>query len=370
MRSFLGLVLAGILLIVAPPARAADPLLDELVALTGPAMWLASGAPGMVLVVVRGPDSVVEGYGETAKGDKTEPTAQSLFRLGSITKVFATEILASLVVDGTVRLTDPLQKYAGSVTVPRFSGAPPITLLDLATHTAGLPREMGFAPDKPPFTWPTRADRWAWLAKEKLGWAPGSLAAYSNIGFDLLADALVTATGQPYAALLRARITGPLGMTDTGFAPTPDACKRLMVGSGIGGPGPCVDTEATGGSGGLYSTGADMALWIRHNLDATDPALLLSHAVYRPRQSLQAAIGFDEAGPMAGIGLGWIMQEAQGPQPMLLEKSGGGGGFMSYLAFAPGRDVGAFMVVNRVDFAMFEGLKNGVNDIIANLATR
>ena len=92
-----------------------------------------------------------------------------------------------------MRLTDPLQKYAGSVMVPSFASAPPITLLELATHTAGLPHEMGYAPDKPPFTWPTRADRWAWLAKEKLGWAPGSIAAYPNAGFDFLADALATA---------------------------------------------------------------------------------------------------------------------------------------------------------------------------------
>ncbi len=374
MRSFLALVLAlalaGWLALAAIPARAADPLLAESITLTGPVLWLVSGAPGMVLVVVRGPDSVVEGYGETEKGDKTEPTGKSLFRLGSITKVFATEVLASLVVDGTVRLTDPLQKYAAGAPVPTMPGAPPITLLDLATHTAGLPREMGFAPDKPPFTWPTRADRWAWLAKEKLGWPPGAVAAYSNIGFDLLADALVTASGQPYATLLHTYVTGPLGMTDTGFDPTPDQCKRLMIGSGIGGPGPCVDTEATGGSGGLYSTGDDMALWLHHNLDTTNPALLLSHAIYRPRQSLAAAIGFDEAGPMAGLGLGWVMQAAHGIQPMLLEKSGGGGGFMSYIAFAPGRDVGAFMVVNRIDFGMFAGLTKGINDLIANLATR
>jgi D-alanyl-D-alanine-carboxypeptidase/D-alanyl-D-alanine-endopeptidase len=370
MRFIPGLVLAFCLGLAATPSRAADPLLSESVALTGPVLWLVSGAPGMVLVVVRGHDSVIEGYGETEKGNKVEPTAKSLFRLGSISKVFTTEVLASLVVDDTVHLTDPLQQYAGSVTVPTVSGAPPITLLDLATHTAGLPREMGFAPEKPPFTWPTRDDRWAWLSHEKLGWAPGSVAAYSNIGFDFLADALATAAGQPYAALLSEWVTGPLSMKDTTLDPTPEECQRLMIGSGIGGPGPCVDTEATGGGGGLYSTGADMAIWLRHNLDTTNPVLLLSHAIYRPRQSLAAAIGFDDAGPMAGLGLGWVMLAAHGAQPMLLEKSGGGGGFMTYIAFAPGRDVGAFVVVNRVDFGMFAGLTKGINDLIANLVTR
>jgi D-alanyl-D-alanine-carboxypeptidase/D-alanyl-D-alanine-endopeptidase len=73
---------------------------------------------------------------------------------------------------------------------------------------------------------------------------------------------------------------------------------------------------------------------------------------------------------MAGIGLGWITMAAQGRLPMILQKSGGGGGFMPYIAFAPGRDVGAFVAVNRLDFDMFAGLTAAVNDLIANLLTR
>ena len=59
--------------------------------------------------------------------------------------MFATEVIAPLVAEGKLRLTDPLQRYAGDVKVPAF-GARPITLLDLATHSAALPREMGGAP--------------------------------------------------------------------------------------------------------------------------------------------------------------------------------------------------------------------------------
>ncbi len=122
-------------------------------------------------------------------------------------------------------------------------------------------------------------------------------------------------------------------MVDTGFAPTSEQCGRLMIGSGFGGAGTCVDTHATDGSGGLYSTGNDMARWLRHNLADTNGILALSHAVYRPRQSMPAAIGFDEGGPMAGLGLGWVTVAAQGVQPMMVVKSGGGLGFMSYIAF-------------------------------------
>jgi D-alanyl-D-alanine-carboxypeptidase/D-alanyl-D-alanine-endopeptidase len=312
----------------------------------------------------------VLGYGETEKGAKRAPDGDSIFRLNSTTKVFTTEVLASLAADGKVALTDPLERFAGGTKVPAF-GDHPITLLDLATHTAALPREMGEAPPGvSPRAWPTREDRWKWLPGYKLPWAPGSIAAYSNIGFDLLADALETAGGQSYSDLLRTRVTERLGMKDTTFTPTPEQCARLMIGSGFGGASPCGDTRATDGSGGLYSTGNDMARWLRHNMVDVDGALAMSHAVYRQRQALSAAIGFDEAGSMSGLGLGWVATQAGGIHPMVLAKSGGGAGFMSYLAFAPGRDVGVFVVVNRVDFGMFQKLAEGSNSLIATLATR
>ncbi|WP_036260167.1 D-alanyl-D-alanine-carboxypeptidase/endopeptidase AmpH [Methylocapsa aurea] len=373
MRSiFLTLILA---IAATAPSRAADsppadPVLAEATDLAGAVMFMESGAPGMVLAIVRGDHSLVLGYGETKKGNKRKPDGDSLLRLNSITKVFATEVLASLVAEGKLSLTDSLQRYAGDATVPTF-GARPITLLDLATHSAALPREMGEAPsDALPRAWPTREDRWKWLPSYKLPWAPGAIAAYSNIGFDLLADAIASAGGQAYPDLLRKHVTAPLDMRDTGFAPTPEQCDRLMIGTGLGGAGPCVNTHATDGSGGLYSTGNDMARWLRHNIQDADGALALSHAVYRQRQALQAAIGFDEAGPMAGLGLGWVIVAGRSIHPTLVAKSGGGVGFMSYIAFAPGRNVGLFVAVNRVDFAMFSRLTDAANALIATLVTR
>jgi CubicO group peptidase (beta-lactamase class C family) len=101
-----------------------------------------------------------------------------------------------------------------------------ITLLDLATHSVGLPREIGdLPPSTIPFTWPTKQERWSFLAGHTLPWAPGTVAAYSNVSFDLLADALAAASGKDYPTLLHDRITGPLGMADTGVAPTPETVQ-------------------------------------------------------------------------------------------------------------------------------------------------
>jgi D-alanyl-D-alanine-carboxypeptidase/D-alanyl-D-alanine-endopeptidase len=366
---FAPIVLAILGSFVTAPSRAASPVLDEATDLAGAVMFMESHAPGMILVAIRGDDQIIRAFGETASGNKQEPNADSLFRLNSITKVFTTEALVSVVADGKLRLTDPLQRYAGDVKVPEFEGRP-ITLLDLATHTGATPREMGEAPPGAgPRSWPTRADRWKWIATYKLPWAPGSIAAYSNIGFDLLADAIETAVGKPFPEVEKERITAPLGMVDTTFTPTPEQCGRLMAGSGLGAGTTCEDTRATGGSGGLYSTGNDMARWLRHNL-ALDDTLALSHAVYRQRQNLSAAIGFDEGAPMSGLGLGWVVLAANGARPALLTKSGGGVGFMSYMAFAPGRRTGVFVVVNRTDFGMFAPLVGAANTLVGSLTTR
>lgn len=72
---------------VAAPVRGHSSLLREAIGLNGEAMFIDSGAPGMVLVVVRGQDTVIEGYGETTKGNGHKPDGNSLLRLGSITKV-------------------------------------------------------------------------------------------------------------------------------------------------------------------------------------------------------------------------------------------------------------------------------------------
>jgi D-alanyl-D-alanine-carboxypeptidase/D-alanyl-D-alanine-endopeptidase len=363
------IVAVALALLGSPSGRAASPVLEEATNLSGTVMFMESHAPGMILIAIRGDDEIIRGFGETTSGNNQEPNGDSLFRLNSITKVFTTEVLVTLVAESKLRLTDPLQRYAGEVRVPDFAGQP-ITLLDLATHSGATPREMGESPaGAGQRDWPTRADRWKWIATYKLPWAPGSIANYSNVGFDLLADAIETADGKPYPDVLRERVTGPQGMKDTTFTPTVEQCKRLMGGIGLGASTTCEDTHATDGSGGLYSTGHDMAIWLRHNLTRNN-TLEMSHAVYLQRQSLSAAIGFDEGAPMSGLALGWVYLAGDSAQPALLTKSGGGVGFMSYMAFAPGRNVGVLVIVNRTDFGIFAPLVGAVNSLIGALTTR
>ena len=165
------------------------------------------------------------------------PDRQTLMRIGSITKVFTGAVLASMVNDGVVKFTDPLQARLGwNVQIPTKDGKS-IRLIDLATHTSGLPREVerAAAPADNPFSTITKEAFVKNLQDQPLLFAPGTGALYSNFGFDLLAQALANAAGKTYEDLLREKILAPAGLKSTVFAPDPEQRKRLMQGHDFNG---------------------------------------------------------------------------------------------------------------------------------------
>jgi serine-type D-Ala-D-Ala carboxypeptidase/endopeptidase len=372
-------ILAMLLVFAPATTRADDIVLKDAASMTGTVMWLSSGAPGLVLAVVRGEDAVVLGFGETRPGSKVEPDGRSILRMGSIAKVMAGQTLASMVADGTVKLTDPLAKYApAGAKVPTFAGRE-ITLLDLATYTAGLPRELPDAPDPRPGENPFagfQADAyWRWLAQAKLPYAPGSGAMYSNLGFGLLGEALAKAAGKPYAALLAERVATPLGMADTTTKLSPAQMPRAMTGIDLDGKEASLweTPTAVDASGNVFTTGDDMTKWMRWHLAVNDAAgaevRTIDHAAYRWHDGLKAAVGVGSK-DMDALGLGWIISLPKEKRPLIMTKSGGIAGFMTYVVLAPTRGVGVFVAVNRLNFGMFEGLTSAAHALVADLAPR
>lgn len=334
----------------------------------GADLYQNTGATGLVLVVVRGNQVYFRGYGETVPGSGVTPSADSLVRLCSLTKIFTSDMLAKLVNDGAVHLDDPLQRYApAGVAVP--AQGTPITLLDLATHTSGLSREIGTAPrGAPHFTYPDYATRWAWLPRQHLIFEPGSSALYSNIGYDLLGDALGNAAHAAYPALLNERTLRPLGMRDTTFFPSDQQCTRLMSSSRHS---RCTVTVNTAGSSGLYSTPADMALWLKYLLGSAAPAIPAqaddAHAIYLLPSALRLQSGLNHAGRPAGIGLGWMHLGANDDPAHLIEKTGGGAGFTTYIVLHPASHTALFVAATdgpprrgATYFNIFKGANNAV----------
>ena len=334
-------------------------------------IFYGSGATGMALVVIDGNQRVFRSFGETRPGNNVRPQLDSGIRIASINKLMTSEMLVKLLDQGTVRLDDPLSKYAPpGAYVPSYQGKP-ITLVHLATHTSALPREQpGGAPKRPVFVWPTREQRWTYLSDATLKAAPGSQASYSNLAYDLLADALANAAGKPYSQLFAEKITRPLGMKDTTFTPSPDQCKRLMVAEK--GASPCNNTLAAIGSGGVYSTPGDMMRWMQQYLSAdfyhrSNQADRMQTLIYQ-RAQLTRVTGMDVPGKADALGLGWVYMAPKNGRPGIIQKTGGGGGFITYMAMIPQQNVGAFVVVTRSPLTRFKNMSDGINDLVVELS--
>jgi serine-type D-Ala-D-Ala carboxypeptidase/endopeptidase len=359
-------------------ADADDKLLNEIVDFTGTIIFLQTHVPALVIGAVHDGQTAVFGFGETSDGSGKPPNGGTILRVGSVTKAFTGQVLASLVADGTVKFSDRLQDRIGAnVTIPSRDGRQ-IRLIDLATHSSGLPREVEREPGPPdnPFSTLTLEAYREALASDPLLFAPETGALYSNFGFDVLAAALAHAAGKPYDALLKERVLDPLGLKDTVVRLPPDNDARLLQGHDFNGK-PLLNVETpliAAGASGIYSTPDDILRWLSWHLDrfgSKDAEVrLLDHAAYLQRDGLNPVSGFDESGHMDAISLGWIVMEPHGDMPLILQKAGGLQGIFCYAAFAPNQAVGAFAAINKFDFGAAAVMAGIVNHMIAELAPR
>jgi serine-type D-Ala-D-Ala carboxypeptidase/endopeptidase len=370
--------LLGVVLAVASAGGAkADALLDEAVAFSGIIGWLASGAPGFVLAAVRDGETAFAGFGETAEGSGRAPDADTMMRIGSISKVFCGHTLASMAADDILSLTDPLQDHLTGLSVPEKDGRT-LRVIDAATQSSGLPREVpqAEAPPEDPFAGNTVAAQAAGLEGDPFLFAPGTGVLYSNWGFDLLGMALAGAGEKPYGDLLRERVLDPLGMADTRFTPRPEDEARLMQGHFFDGSAmPFAPTpETIECAGGLYASASDMMKWMSWHLDRTATAdqevRLLDHAAYLYRDGHDPVLGMDDGGPMDAMGLGWVILLPDGDRPLILQKSGGLQGMFAYVAIAPTRGVGVFAAMNEFNVGGFTAMVEAVNELVTELAPR
>jgi CubicO group peptidase (beta-lactamase class C family) len=212
-------------------------------------------------------------YGDADMETKTPADAQTVYRIGSITKMFTALMLEQLVEAGQVHLSDPVEKYFPELKAVqgRIAGAPPITLIQLATHTSGLGRE----PDNTDTYVTGAVAGWektllAALPHTHYILEPGTRFAYSNIGYAVLGAALSRAAGEPYTSYVPKHIFEPLGMTHTALDRNDRMLPHLAKGYQVMGPNGGVDSATpqreheTGRgykvpNGAIYTTVGDLA---------------------------------------------------------------------------------------------------------------
>jgi len=271
-------------------------------------------AIGMAVCVITPHDRRIVTWGRERLGDDRPVTLDTVFEIGSITKIFTAFLLADMARRGEVGLDDPVSRHLpGDFRMPEVNGRP-ITLADLATHTSGLPRFPNFPGTPLSPGWIAAIPRFslddlkAWLADLHPDPLPPGTAGwwYSNVGYTLLGLALGYRAGRTYERLLHERVLEPMDLRDTTFHPTAAMVPRLAESHDVAlKPIPPTQLGIFIGGGGLFSTPRDLSRFAAEILSgsgahfAQDEQLLLS--VQRPAPW----IGGKQA-------LGWEVRDASG----------------------------------------------------------
>jgi D-alanyl-D-alanine-carboxypeptidase/D-alanyl-D-alanine-endopeptidase len=294
---------------------------------------------GMVVGVIDadGRQRIVS-YGDPGPG-QPPLDGNTVFEIGSISKVFTSTVLAQLVQEGKVRLEDSAQKYLPStVHLPTRNGKA-ITLGNLAMQNSGLPRmPSNFKPADAanPYADYTVQQMYDFLSSYQLPRDPGAEFEYSNLGVGLLGHILSHVTGSSYEEMERHRVWAPLGMTNTAITLTPWMKSHLAIGHDPQGKVAANwDLPTLAGAGAIRSTTTDMLKFLDANL-------------HPERGALQRAMAFahEERVPAGNmrIGLNWLTAHA-GPDKIVWH-NGGTGGYRTFIGFDPSKKTGVVVMTN------------------------
>ena len=297
---------------------------------------------GMVVGVIDAQGKRIVSYGSAAAGSKQPLNGQSIFEIGSATKVFTALLLADAVQRGDVALTDPISRYLpADVTVPARGGRQ-ITLEDLVTHTSGLPRlPSNLAPGDPanPYADYTVPQLYAFISSYELPRDIGVRYEYSNLGAGLLGHILARRAGVDYETLVRTRITQPLGMTSTAIGLTAEMKPRLVAGHNAGRVAvPLWDIPTLAGAGGLRSSADDLLIFLSAQLGLEPTALSAAATSTLATRRPTGQAGLE-------IALGWHLLKTPGGGEIAWH-NGGTGGYRSFIGFNRANRTGVVVLSN------------------------
>lgn len=290
-------------------------------------------------------------YGETTKGNKKLPDANTLFEIGSISKTFTSTILAYYVNEGKVKLTDPITKYLPD-SVKTNTALNDITLVMLSNHTSGLSRMPDNMAIKPgdelnPYKTYDKTLLFGYLKTCKLNSKPGEQYAYSNLAVGLLGTILTQVGGKTYDQLVADIICKPLGMKSTAQHLLPSLQARFAtVYNADGNPTPPWDFDALAPCGSLHSSVNDLMIYAKANMNPANnklgKAFELTHQLTFTKD--------------AQLGLAWHIIKVDGVDYIF--HNGGTFGSSTFLAFNKAKNLIVIVLSNCGD--SIDGIGSGI----------
>ena len=310
------------------------PTIDEVREILAKRIGVHRLSRGMLVGITDDQGHRFSSYGSTNASGARPVDGETLFEIGSITKLFTALVLADMVSKREVAIDQNVQDFLpAGVRVPERNGRS-ITLLDLVTHRSGLPRmpsdftiERWTNPDDPY----TPEQLYRFFETHSLSRTPGDTEVYSNLGFALLGHALGLKAGLDYEALVRSRVLVPLRMQRTVITVPEHLSGNVATGHDDALDAvPAWSFGVMSGAGALRSSAEDVLLFLDALRDpGTSPLADAVATLWRPHA--EGGLGLARPHPEGG---------------MLLEHSGGTGGFRSYAACLPSWERGIVVLSN------------------------
>jgi CubicO group peptidase (beta-lactamase class C family) len=292
-------------------------------------------------------------YGFADMSTKRLANRESVYRIGSITKMFTGVMLQQLVAAGKINLTDPAERFYPEIREIRGYRqlAAPITVQQLATMTAGISRE----PEQEGPFWTGPVTSWdstlhLALSHTSMDHDPGTKFLYSNIGYAILGATLGRAAGVPYIRWEQDHVFGPLGMRHTAFEVEPAIASEVTRGydiprGGSADPAQSVRDLITGRgykvpNGAIFTTVDDLGRFLVLLLGAA-PEAVVPHA--RLDSAFDAMVS-PTGEPTAPYGLGFMV--AREGSLTFFGHGGAVPGYGAFMAFDRDRQVGVIALRN------------------------
>jgi CubicO group peptidase (beta-lactamase class C family) len=245
-----------------------------------------------------------QGFGFANLERKTPATADTLYRVGSISKLFTGTAAMQLAERGLLDMDQPVQKVLPDFAPLTRQPQAAITPRQLMTHHSGLPRDkfQGFQTSTPaPFS-----ELVGYLNQTPVAYPSGHAFNYSNLGISLLGNAVQNASGTPFVQHLQQAVLAPLGMADSSFSTGPSTSERMSLGYQQGAAQkewPLRDVPA----GGLNASATDLARFMSMvfaNGQSGDQQILKPETVAEMLRPQNSAVPLDLN---FSFGLGWML---------------------------------------------------------------
>lgn len=329
--------------------------------------------PGLAIAIVRN-DSVVlaKGYGVRTLGKPDLVDERTLFAIASDTKAFTGMLLAMLADSGRVRWDDRVTSYLPGLQLADPYVTRELTVRDLLTHRSGLARADLLWAGGSPYSGEELLRRLRYL---KPSWSLRSHYGYNNLMFVAAGQVAAAAAGRPWTELLRARILTPLGMSETNTSVTllpalqNVATPHARV-DGVVRTVPYTNADNIAAAGAINSNVADMAKWVRFQLDSgrVGGRRLVSVRNFRETRTPQTVIRLDSAyralNPFTHLrsyAFGWNVSDYRGRE--MLSHAGNLSGMSAMVGLLPEERLGVVVLSNMEGQALRESLMYRVFDM-------